>query len=175
MWPGFCPDGRSEWVLVRRTDRRPGRTRPVIVEDPDGATVLKRQVAGPGESPRIIDGDVLVGGTFLRRDVATIWAQRIPLFSLNDLAWSGGADEERRIVDRRREDPIVPVQGRVSLAEDGGFLLLEADEEGRGAIRVPAESFRDAHRSAEGEVVPGENERFEKLGHGCYLMYNDKE
>ena len=75
MWPGFCPDGRSEWVLVRRTDRRPGRNRLVIVEDPDGATVLKRQVAGPGESPRIIDGDVLVGiftGTDAVRLIASL-------------------------------------------------------------------------------------------------------
>lgn len=156
MWPGFCPDGRSEWVIVRRTESRPGRNRLVIVEDPDGATVLKRQVAEPGESPRITDGDVLVGGTFLRRTVATLWAQRVPLLSLHDLAWSKG-DVNRRILGPHHEEAVVPLKGRVSLSDEGGFLLIEADEEGRGAVRIPRTSFRDAHRSAHGRIVPGEN------------------
>jgi signal peptidase I len=154
MWPAY-EDGVL--VLVRRSDERPARFAPIIVEAPglETRTVLKRAVAFGGETVFISDGDLLVNGESPPRTADFIFSTRIPVMELSSLT-TRLRGERRRITDRLNREAILPLEGSLALSDDGHYLrLVPATAGAKARLRMPGNSLRDDHRSPSGRWTAG--------------------
>ncbi|MEZ6197924.1 MAG: S26 family signal peptidase [Planctomycetota bacterium] len=152
MWPAFADSSR---ILVRRDDARPERLAPVVlrVGARGGRTVLKRAIAFGGETVFVTDGDVLVNGAPIPRDLDQVMATAAPYLEIGDLALRTRGT--RRIyTGRGSAEALLPIEGRAAVSEDGRFLNLTGDG-GPTVVRIPAEDLRDDHESPRGRWAAG--------------------
>ncbi len=154
MWPGINPSGGSEWILVGKWgEPRVGEL--AIFRAPDGETVLKRVVAEAGQTVLIRGGDLLVDSRIPPRTPEEILDTACPLWNLSGLEFAN-LRNRRGWYDALGRLALKPVQGRLGISDDGKFLAIEP-EDGRAALRIPAESFRDDHLASSGRMVSGQH------------------
>jgi signal peptidase I len=84
------PTNHGDQLLVHKNVfdlRQPHRWETVVFRNPQnpGEAYVKRVVGLPGETIRILDGNLFVGGEIARKDYATQRDMRIPVFALSTI------------------------------------------------------------------------------------------
>ena len=138
--------------------RRPRRWEMAVFHCPDtdpkefGKPYVKRVIGLPGETIRLVDGDVYANDELVRKDLAEVRETRIPVFDMSFAPKPGGWNG-RWLVEPYENDPRLPrVSGRGPAEADdavvhGSTLTLDAADPARpsAAVRYRHWNFDEQH------------------------------